>query len=219
MSVSILIPTFNRKRFSDIISLNIKNQTYPLIKEILIADDGDDDERLELKINYSVMYYKTSRVSIGEKRNFLKSRATGDYLVHFDTDDFYHHNYISNSVFNLIKSGKQISGSADMLMLHCSTNKTYRQRCINLDMLNEATLVYTKKYADTHNFSPKNSSEGISFCDIADIYETPIDTIMICLSHENNTVSKTAWVNKKYEEILDISHYAEHIKILSAVNI
>lgn len=219
MSVSILIPTFNRKRFSDIISLNIKNQTYPLIKEILIADDGDDNERLELNTNYSVLYYKTSRVSIGEKRNFLKSKATGDYLVHFDTDDFYHHDYIANSVFNLIKSGKQLSGSADMIMLDTSANKTYRQRCINLDMLNEATLVYTKKYAETHNFSHQNSSEGVAFCHIADIYETPIDTIMMCLSHGKNTIPKSEWINKQYEENVNISDYVLHIKILSTATI
>src|SRR6056300_1423032 len=50
MYVSILIPTFNRRRFSELITHNILNQTYPFVKEVIVADDGYDDERLNLKL-------------------------------------------------------------------------------------------------------------------------------------------------------------------------
>jgi len=219
MYVSVLIPTFNRKAFSQLISLNLRTQSYPFIKEIIVADDGDDSERLVLDVPFTVLYYKVARMSIGEKRNFLVSKSTGDYLAHFDTDDIYHRDYLSTSIFNLIKTGKGLSGSSDMIMLDTATNKTYKQRCINMDMINEATMVYTRKYAEDNKFSNTMSSEGISFCKIADIIETEIESIMICLCHKTNTVDKHPWVDDKYVEKIDIECYKAHLDLISQVNI
>ena len=219
MYVSILIPTFNRKAFSQLISLNLRSQSYPFIKEIIVADDGDDAERLVLDVPFTVLYYKVARMNIGEKRNFLVSKSTGDYLAHFDTDDIYHSDYLSTSIFNLIKTGKGLSGSSDMIMLDTATNKTYKQRCINMDMINEATMVYTRKYADDNKFSNTMSSEGISFCKIADIVETEIENIMVCLCHKTNTVDKHPWVDKKYEEQIDTECYKAHLDLISQVNV
>jgi len=219
MYVSILIPTFNRHRFSELITHNILTQTYPFIKEVIIADDGYDDERLNLKLPYSILYYKVPRMTIGDKRNFLMSKASGDYLAHFDTDDMYSRDYLSSSIFNLIKNGKGLSGSSDMLMMDTATNATYKQRCINMDMLNEATMCYTKSYADAHKFSNTTSSEGISFCEIKDITETPIEEIMICLAHDSNTVSKKQWVTDAYKSPIDMTWYKRHLEIISQSSI
>ena len=219
MYVSILIPTFNRHRFSELITHNILAQTYPFIKEVIIADDGYNDERLNIKVPYSVMYYKVPRMNIGEKRNFLMSKATGDYLAHMDTDDMYSRDYLSSSIYNLIKTGKGLSGSSDMLMMDTATSNTYKQRCINIDMLNEATMCYTKSYAEKHKFSNKMSSEGISFCEIKEIVETPIEEIMVCLAHTENTVCKKQWVDDAYKLPIDMTWYKRHLEILSQSNI
>ena len=219
MYVSILIPTFNRHRFSELITHNILAQTYPFIKEVIIADDGYNDERLNIKVPYSVMYYKVPRMNIGEKRNFLMSKATGDYLAHMDTDDMYSRDYLSSSIYNLIKTGKGLSGSSDMLMMDTATSNTYKQRCINIDMLNEATMCYTKSYAEKHKFSNKMSSEGISFCEIKEIVETPIEEIMVCLAHMENTVCKKQWVDDAYKSPIDMTWYKRHLEILSQSNI
>ena len=218
MSVSIIIPTYNRAKFSDLISLNIKKQDYPMIKEVIVADDGKDDERLVLDIPYTVLYYKVPRCSIGEKRNFLMEKATGKYIACFDTDDFYNPTHLSTSIFNLIKSGKQVSGSSDMLILH--DEKTYKQRCIYLDLLNEATLVFTKEYTLTHKFSNVMSSEGKGFLtgSLDDIYETEIEDIMVCIAHKENTVSKLPWTDEKYLAKIDMTMYEPQIKIFSLLN-
>ena len=219
MYVSILIPTFNRHRFSELITHNILAQTYPFIKEVIIADDGYNDERLNIKVPYSVMYYKVPRMNIGEKRNFLMSKATGDYLAHMDTDDMYSRDYLSSSIYNLIKTGKGLSGSSDMLMMDTATSNTYKQRCINIDMLNEATMCYTKSYAEKHKFSNKMSSEGISFCEIKEIVETPIEEIMVCLAHAGNTVCKKQWVDDAYKSPIDMTWYKRHLEIISQSSI
>ena len=218
MSVSIIIPTYNRSKFSPLISLNIKKQDYPMIKEVIVADDGEDNERLVLDVPYTVLYYKVPRCSIGEKRNFLMEKATGKYIACMDTDDFYHPSFLSTSIFNLIKSGKQVSGSSDMLILH--DEKTYKQRCIYLDLLNEATLVFTKEYTLTHKFSNAMSSEGKGFLtgSLDDIYETEIEDIMVCIAHKENTVNKLPWTDEKYLAKIEMSMYEPHIKIFSLLN-
>lgn len=219
MSLSIVIPTYNRKRFSEIISLNIRSQTYPFIKEVIVADDGDDAERLVLDVPYTLLYYKVPRMSIGAKRNFLISKSSGDYIAHIDSDDLYYPEYLSRSIFNLIKSGKSVSGSADMNMYSLETKKTYNQKCIYLDMLNEATMVYKKSFADTHKFADSMSSEGLSFLSgsLADIHETDIDSIMVCISHESNTVCKKNWCKDEFSKTLDMSKYEKHLISLGIV--
>tara|TARA_R110000868_G_scaffold163412_2_gene395619 strand:+ start:294 stop:956 length:663 start_codon:yes stop_codon:yes gene_type:complete len=217
MSVTILIPTYNRFKFSELISLNINLQTYPLIKEIIIGDDGNQDERLNIKCKYSVLYFIVPKMSIGAKRNYLKSKATTEYLIHMDTDDFYNPDYISNCIFNLLKHGKQLTGSSDMLMINSKNLSCYNQSCIYMNLLNEATLCYTKEYSNKNNFSNNMSSEGIIFCKCEDIIETPIEDIMICITHDENTVSKNSWLIKEYEHNIDLTNYKNHLEILSNI--
>ena len=106
-----------------------------------------------------------------------------------------------------------------MLMLDASSSKTYRQRCINLDMINEATMVYTKAYSEANKFSNNMTSEGIDFCIMRDIIETRIDDIMVCIAHQSNTVDKKPWVDKQYEESIDMTGYKSHLEIISRLTI
>ena len=211
MSVAILIPTYRRKEFEKLISHNICCQTYPCITMVIVADDGDDN--LNLTVPYPVTYIKCIRMTIGEKRNLLKSYAKTQFCAHMDTDDFYHPDYISKSIFNLVMNNKQLSGSADMLLTNME--HLYVQRCMYLDLLNEATMVYTKAYADTHSFDPTNSSEGKLFCDKTQIFETNIATIMVCYCHNENTISKTAWLTQRVSMPLVV--YATHFKLIPGI--
>jgi len=215
-SVDILIPTYQRKKFEGLISLNINKQTYPLIKNVIIADDSNDN--LHLDINYSVLNYKVERMSIGAKRNFLLSKSTSRYAVFMDTDDMYHPDYISHSIHRLLMSGKSITGTSDMLMYY--QEQTYRLSCIFFHAINEATLVL-----DTHNvklkFKEQNSSEGLEPLKnhIGDIVQTDINKVMCCLCHQENTIDKKIWIKERYKTEFNTSEYDEHLKIISSLNI
>ena len=215
-SVDILIPTYHRKKFEKLISLNINKQTYPLIKNVIIADDSQDN--LHLDINYSVLNYKVERMSIGAKRNFLLSKSTSRYAVFMDTDDMYHPDYISHSIHTLLMSGKSITGTSDMLMYY--QDQTYRLSCIFFHAINEATLVL-----DTHNvklkFKEQNSSEGLEPLKnhIGDIVQSDINKVMCCLCHQENTISKKVWLEERYKTDFDMVEYDDHLKIISSLNI
>ena len=43
------------------------------------------------------------RLNAGEKRNWLAQHATGDYVAHFDDDDYYAPHYISRMVSQILE--------------------------------------------------------------------------------------------------------------------
>jgi glycosyltransferase involved in cell wall biosynthesis len=216
-SVTIIIPTYNRKKFEKLIEYNINSQDYSNIKEIIILDDSDKDDPLCIKTLYPIKYLRVPRVSIGEKRNYGVRVATSNYICMMDTDDFYNPEYISKSIFNLIKEDKNISGSADMIVY--DKIGYYKQRCMFLHMLNEATLVFKK--TNNINFNNNSSNEAIPWLiqNIPNIIETEIDNIMCCISHNENTICKKIWCSPKYNYIDLNIKYENHLKILSTITI
>jgi len=162
MSVSLCIPTYNRKKFEKLIEHNINTQTYYNITEIIILDDGDD-EPLCIRTKYPIRYYRVPRCSIGDKRNMLVSLSQCDYVAFMDTDDMYDKDYIGYSIFEMETNDKSIAGSADMIVVGYKGTLPifYKQRCMFLHMLNEATLVFKKSL--NPQFASSNSNEAVPF--------------------------------------------------------
>jgi len=212
--VTIIVPTYNRNAFSKLLVHNINCQTYKAIKEVIVADDGQ--EALDMTgCKYPVKYFKMNRISLGVKRNFLKDCVKSGYVACFDTDDFYHPNHIENAMTQLAMSGKSVAGSADMLIYNREKG-CFRQCCMWIDFLNEATLVFKSSYKS--RFSSGGSSEGVAFLKeyTGDIIELNIDNVMICVAHTTNTVAKEKWLDEKYAtsfQILD--PYRDHLELLS----
>jgi len=194
MSCSIVIPTYNRKKFEKLIEFNIGSQTYPHITEVLVADDGLDTQRLELNVPYPVIYLRCPRMSIGEKRNLLASKAKGDYIAHMDTDDVYFPQYIERSIQLMTDKNKNATGTSDMIFLFKDGHSGAMRNPL-LSMANEATLVYKKSFWEQKPFSTDHTNEGISFLK-GRHWETGhsnIRDVMICLCHDENTVDKNVW--------------------------
>ena len=218
-SVSIVIPYFNRKKFEKLIEYNIQCQTYPNIKEVIIADDSTEpNQRLELNIPYPVVYCVIPRCSIGAKRNYLKKIAQGEIIAHFDSDDSYCPNYIQSCVDTMILNDCEITGSSDMLFCNPVTKWTGRQSCLYNQMLNEATMTYNKKYADKYFYQDRNHSENESFtADHWLITQTPIDDIMVCTNHQN-TVDKSMWEKEQFKSVLPRWFFrGQYFRILSKI--
>ena len=193
-SVDILIPTYNRKKFSKQIIDNINRQDYPFINRVIVADDGH--EKLDVSgCRYTVEYYTVPRMTIGAKRNFLMSKAKAYYVGNMDTDDYYQDCYISTCIFNLLKSGKSITGSADMILE--KDGQRVRHNCVYLHLLNEATIV-CKRETD-RRYADSSKGEGGEFLrgHENDIIETDIEKIMVCYVHSENTVDKSSLFIKR----------------------
>lgn len=217
MSVSIIIPTYNRKKFERLIEYNINCQTYENIVEVVVADDGDESQRLELNVKYPIKYIKCPRITIGQKRNILASSAKGEYIAHMDTDDIYFSTYISHSLEVLEKTKRDAVGTSDMIFMFADKTKG-GMRNPYLSMANEATLVYKKSFWKELGFSEKQSSEGIQFLEGRhwQTAHSSINQVMICLCHSTNTVDKEPWRNNPVSGFPDFS---EHQKILDSISL
>lgn len=91
MKISIITPTADRPHFLEGLYTLIKRQNFTnwewLVYDTSYKPQAFDDGRV-------IYCHDASILTIGEKRNRLIQRATGDSIVHFDDDDYYAPDYL-----------------------------------------------------------------------------------------------------------------------------
>ena len=111
--ISVITPTYNRRRFIPYLIECYKSQTYPKDKmEWIIYDDGSDSVKdlFEKEINNipNIRYiYETEKQNIGVKRNRLNKESKGDIIIAMDDDDFYPPERVS-FVVNMLRANKTV---------------------------------------------------------------------------------------------------------------
>ena len=131
--VSVLTPTYNRRRFIPHLIEMYKRQTYPKDRmEWLILDDGEDAvEDLFLEASKTIPNIRYMRrppkMLIGKKRNILNQEAKGDILVAMDDDDYYVPERVSHAVTKLMASPKvELAGTSVIFMYYTDIKKIYK---------------------------------------------------------------------------------------------
>ena len=217
-SISILTPTFNRKKFLPLMIHNIYHFKYPKEKiewNILESNDNslkdyeklfndkseitDLEEKLGIKIKYEYIDYE---MSIGKKRNWLSNNSSHGYLINMDDDDLYLPSYLNHSIDILMNTNKEITGCLDMLFIY--PQKDYQMsfiRCVrDFRLYHEATLCMTKSYfRKCEGYKESSKGEGQNMyknhkakCDMSDITKC-----MICVCWDGNTVNKDKFLDYK----------------------
>ena len=107
MKISILTPTYNRssllKKLYNSIIINTKKVNIDI--EWLIMDDGSDDETKQSvesfvkEKNLDIFYFYEENKGKMYAINELVKKATGDFIVECDSDDFF-----TDNAFELIKN-------------------------------------------------------------------------------------------------------------------
>ena len=100
--VSIITPTFGRARFLEAIAACVKSQTYGNV-EWLVLDDSEQPSAALSALPADAVHYMhvAERLSIGEKRNRLVDMAQGEFIAHFDDDDYYAPDYLASMIAGL----------------------------------------------------------------------------------------------------------------------
>ena len=202
--LTILIPTYNRNRFSLLCAYNINHQDYSGIKEVIVMDDGKETLDINFFCIYPVRYIKKSKhMSIGAKRNALVKQCNTKYYAFMDDDDVYFPEYISHSLEILKSCSKyKIVGSTEMLFYFKDIQKYGGMSCTTLHLPHEATFVGYTKWLKTNKFKDTSSSEGSFLKGIAHQFLglTDISHCMCCVVHKKNTISKNNWYKEQYEK-------------------
>jgi len=233
--ITILIPSFNRRKFLPLIIKNLKSQTYPHnLLNVIIDDDGEEklissDQELKLIKDYIApikLKYINDRKwrDIGIKRNQLVKDATTDIVCWMDSDDIYFPSYISHShqeLKKIMKKKRGCVGSNKMIFINCKDPEytLYGLDCLdNKVMCHEATLMFTKKWFQAScKFATSGVGEGKNLIKGSETNTalTDINKIMACLCHSENTVNKDFFMNNKRK--LDTKITPEFKKILDSI--
>ena len=194
--VSLCTPTFNRRPFISMMISCFNHQTYPKDKiEWIIIDDGTDKIEDLVKDIKQVKYFKyDTKMSLGEKRNLMHQKSTGDIIVYMDDDDYYPPQRIRHAVDVLQQDKKALcAGSSEMHCYFKHNNKMYQFGPYGPRHATAATFAFKRKlleqtkYEDTAALAEEKyflKNYTIPFVQLCPRY-----TILV-FSHNHNTFDK-----------------------------
>uniref|UniRef100_A0A6C0DNZ2 Glycosyltransferase 2-like domain-containing protein n=1 Tax=viral metagenome TaxID=1070528 RepID=A0A6C0DNZ2_9ZZZZ len=200
--VSVVTPTYNRRRFLPSLIQCYLSQTYPKDRmEWIILDDGEDcvrdvfEEAIKKHSIPNVRYiYKDEKHLIGAKRNILNKEAKGEILVAMDDDDFYFPERVAHAVTRLQAAPKvELAGSSEIFMYYTDIQKIYRLGPYGERHATNGTMAWRKSYTLTHTYD-----ETVTFAEeksFLDQYRHPMvqldpKKVMLVISHSENTFDK-----------------------------
>ena len=123
--ISVITPTFARPAFLALARACFLSQTYANIEWLILDDSEKSIEAFDDPGNEEIRYFhSTKRLSIGEKRNRLIEKSTGEIIVNFDDDDYYAPNYIADMATALEEKNADLMNLRGFF-LHQSRSRQY----------------------------------------------------------------------------------------------
>ncbi len=215
--VSIVTPTYNRRRFIPSLIKIIQSQTYPRDRmEWLVYDDGQEEIKDLLDaarplLPELIFIWSEDKMTLGEKRNRLNDEATGDIIVAMDDDDFYFPTRVMDAVLALTspcKPAYDLAGASEVYMFFTDTKEIWKAGPYFEGHATNGTMAWTKAYAKKHRYD-----ETVAFAEeksFLENYKNPLvqlnpRTVMLVMSHSDNTFDKTELRNPENKLLVKTS--------------
>jgi hypothetical protein len=165
--------------------------------EWIIVDDGTDRIRdlVESSGITQIKYFEMpKKVSLGEKRNYMHSKATGTIIVYMDDDDYYPPERVSHAVEKLMDNKQALcAGSSEIYIYFKHIQKMIQfgpygpNHATAGTFAFRAELLKETKYQDDAAVAEERAFlKGYT---IPFVQLDPMKTIL-CFSHEQNTFDK-----------------------------
>jgi glycosyltransferase involved in cell wall biosynthesis len=196
--VSVLTPTYNRRRFIPSLIECFKSQEYPQERmEWVILDDGTDKvgDLFAASGLKNIRYYSEDiKINIGAKRNKLNDLAKGDIMVCLDDDDFYFPERVSHAVHKLNSNPRfEICGSSEIHMYYTDNHSIYRLGPYGPNHATNGTMAYKRSYIKNHRYDETvthaEESSFLNFYKEPMVQLDPMKTMLV-ISHSENTYDK-----------------------------
>jgi GR25 family glycosyltransferase involved in LPS biosynthesis len=198
-AVSIITPTYKRRKLFDMALRNFANFIYPRNKlEWIIVDDSPEDEcvrdmlpRGDKRIKYIHMDNGDEPFTIAMKRNMAVSNSSHKYIIHMDDDDYYPPESILARIKILLKyqdEGIECVGSTLIGTYNIMTNISSMSSDGPIS-LSEASMAYTRKFWEERPFDEKClRGEHKFFTEkrLNKIIDLPYSFIIIAMNHRSN---------------------------------
>jgi glycosyltransferase involved in cell wall biosynthesis len=199
--VTCIMPTHNRRSFIPQAIRCFLRQDYSNL-ELLVVDDGTEPIGDLVPNNHRIRYLRfDQKLTIGAKRNLACEKAHGDFIVHWDDDDWYPSWRVRAQVQAMLERGADICGSSCVAYFDPARDQAweYRYPSTKGPWVAGNTLAYRKGFWTRHKFPDIQvgedsrfvwSSKGHGIADLAD------PKLCVATVHSNNTSRKN--VNAVY---------------------
>jgi len=196
--VSVCTPTFNRRPFIPMMFDCFRHQTYPKDRiEWIIVDDGTDPiEDLVKTANIpQIKYFRvTKKMALGEKRNYMHSKAKGSIIVYMDDDDYYPPERVEHAVDKLMGDKEALcAGSSEMYVYFKHIHKMYQFGPYGPNHATAGTFAFKSRLLDDTKYEDHAAlAEEKAFLKnytIPFVQLDPMKTILV-FSHIHNTFDK-----------------------------
>ena len=194
--VSICTPTFNRRPFIPYLIKCVELQTYPKERlEWIIIDDGTDKiGDLVQHLPYVKYFPYEKKMLLGEKRNILNAKGTGEFFVYMDDDDYYPPTRVAHAIETLQANPKAMcAGSSIVHIYFKSLEKIYQFGPYGPKHSTAATFAFRRALLTDHQYDEKIAvSEERSFLKnytVPFVQLDPFQSILV-FAHEHNSVNK-----------------------------
>lgn len=200
--VSVITPTYNRRRFIPSLIECFLAQTYPKDRmEWIILDDGPDsvqdlfDALAKTKTVPNLRYIRhEGKLLIGAKRNRLNKEAKGDIIVAMDDDDYYSPERVAHVVFKFAQNPKvELAGSSEIYMYYTDNKKIYKFGPYGPKHATNGTMAWRRSYALAHTYDETvTHAEERSFLEnyVHPMVQLDPFKVMLVISHSENTFDK-----------------------------
>jgi O-antigen biosynthesis protein len=112
--VSCIMPTCDRLRFVPGALRYFLRQDYPSL-EIVIVDDGTETVAPLLPHDLRIRLFRLGeKKNVGAKRNIACSAARGEFIIHWDDDDWYPPNRVSQQIEALRATNAEVCGTSTL---------------------------------------------------------------------------------------------------------
>lgn len=205
MNATAICPTANRRAHIPIMLKSFLSQTVT-DSELIIVDDGVESVSDLIPVNPRIRYVRlpncsdtapkfygaspAGRLSIGSKRNLCCSMARGEFILHFDDDDWSAPGRMAHQINHLQRMNAQAMSYYGALYLNTDTKRLYlfdpQGRCPN-----GATFCYRKSFWEQHCFEDQQLGEDTTFLNAAIQERTAAwlnaEKFIVIRAHANNS--------------------------------
>jgi glycosyltransferase involved in cell wall biosynthesis len=196
--VSVITPTYNRRKFIPQLIQMYKAQKYPLHRmEWIILDDGSDpigDLLTDTHIPNLTYLYDPEKKTIGAKRNRLNRESCGDIIIAMDDDDYYPPERVPTVVLAFKRNPTvQLAGASEIYMYYSDIEVIYKLGPYNTKHATNGTMAWRRSYANSHIYDENvTHAEERSFLDdyVHPMIQLDPFKVMLVMSHSENTFDK-----------------------------
>lgn len=139
IKISIIVPVYNVERYLEKCIYSIINQTYTNI-EIILVNDGSIDNSLKICNKYKeydsrIIVIDKPNGGLSDARNVGINRASGDYIMFVDSDDWIDLNIVEK-LYNLVCENDACIAQCDFVDVYDDSEISLKSEHKNITMMN-----------------------------------------------------------------------------------